>query len=276
MESNAQPPTTPLQLWRLEEGAPPVSDTDVTVTEEPLEIRVEGRVIAVIMRTPGRDRELAAGFLLGEGVIASPADIFEISLCPTSGGSVVDVMLRDPGSVDFARLSRHILTPGSCGICGKTSIADALARHPSLTVDNSCQISREVLYSLPERLRSVQADFTSTGGSHAAACFTTDGSLLACHEDAGRHNAVDKVNGQALLQGLLPLANGILMLSGRVSFELVQKALAAGIPVIAAIGAPSSLAVSTAEAAGITLCGFLRSHRVNVYTHPCRIAGWSA
>ncbi len=269
--SEALPATVALQLWRLDGSAPSLLAPDHVVAEEPLDIRVEGRTVAVIMRTPGHERELAAGFLLSEGVISTARDLFEISLCPGVGSSVVDVTLRQPDKVDFERLSRHILTPGSCGICGKTSIAAALERHPSIQVRDGISIKRQVLFSLPAKQREAQEGFACTGGSHAAALFDATGGLMDLKEDAGRHNAVDKISGAALLENRLPLDQSILLLSGRISFELVQKALAARIPVIAAVGAPSSLAVSTAEEAGITLCGFLRESRVNVYTHPGRI-----
>ncbi len=249
--------------------------TDAVATEAPLEIRVEGRSIAVVMRTPGHDRELAAGFLLSEGVIASANDLFEISRCGSSEpeGSAVEVLLRHPERLDLASLTRHVFTSSSCGVCGKASIASAMQTHPPLEVSAGPLADAAVLFSLPEKQRAAQPAFAETGGLHASALFDLHGRLLMTREDAGRHNALDKVNGAALLEERLPLAECLLLLSGRTSFELVQKALAARIPVIAGIGAPSSLAVELAHDAGITLCGFLRADRCNVYTHPQRLVG---
>ena len=246
---------------------------DAVVTESPLEIRVEGRSIAVVMRTPGHDRELAAGFLLSEGVIASAHDVFEISPCVLSAaeGSAVDVLLRDPERVDMTALTRHVFTSSSCGVCGKASIASAMHTHPPLEAPTAPLTDAAILFSLPARQRAEQPAFAETGGLHASALFDLHGNLLMTREDAGRHNALDKVTGAALLDGRLPLSDCILLLSGRTSFELVQKALAARIPIVAAIGAPSSLAVELAQDAGITLCGFLRADRCNIYTHPQRL-----
>ena len=254
--------------------------SDAVAIEAPLEIRVEGRPVAVTMRTPGHDRELAAGFLLSEGVIASPDDIFEISICPgTQPGpagtapAAVDVLMRRPESVDFQRLTRHVFTASSCGLCGKAIVDEVLRQHPPLSADtlSGRPVPAETLFALPDALREAQATFATTGGLHASALFNPDGSLVSLHEDVGRHNALDKLLGDAWLQRLWPLDRHLLMLSGRISFELVQKALVARLPVIAAISAPSSLAVATAEAAGITLCGFLREGRLNVYSHPQRL-----
>lgn len=246
---------------------------DAVAVEAPLEIRVDGRSIAVIMRSPGHDRELAAGFLLSEGVISSPADLFEVSLCPsaTNGASVVDVLVSSPEKIDFDRLTRHVFTASSCGICGKTSMDAALAVHPPLPIDPSPIIDAATLFSLPDKQRAAQPAFSQTGGQHAAALFNSSGLLTALQEDVGRHNAVDKISGTALLAHRWPLSDSILLLSGRASFELIQKALAARIPIVASIGAPSSLAVSLAESAGITLVGFLRNHRANLYSHPSRL-----
>lgn len=249
--------------------------TDAVATEAPLEIRVEGRSIAVVMRTPGHDRELAAGFLLSEGVIASAHDVFEISPCVSSAaeGSAVDVLLRHPESVDMTALTRHVFTSSSCGVCGKASIASAMHTHPPLAVPAAVLTDAAVLFSLPEKQRAAQPAFAETGGLHASALFDLQGRLLMTREDVGRHNALDKVTGAALLEDRLPLSGCILLLSGRTSFELVQKALAARIPIVAAVGAPSSLAVELAQDAGITLCGFLRADRCNVYSHPERLGG---
>lgn len=269
---------TPVQMLRLTHTPSGVQEEgprqDVTATEAPLEIRAEGRSIAVVMRTPGHDRELAAGFLLSEGVIASCDDLFEISTCPAASpdGGIVEVMLRRPEEADMNALTRHVFTSSSCGVCGKASIASAMKTHPPLTFPHSPVVDAAMLFSLPDKQRAAQPAFAETGGIHASALFDFHGRLLMTREDAGRHNALDKVTGAALLSGLLPLENCILMLSGRTSFELVQKALAARIPIVAAVGAPSSLAVQLAQDAGITLCGFLRNDRCNVYTHPVRLA----
>ena len=249
--------------------------TDAVAVEDPLEIRVEGRSVAVIMRTPGHDRELAAGFLLSEGLIQSAGDVFEISSCPSAepGYSAVEVLLRHPERINWESLTRHVFTSSSCGVCGKSSIAAAMQTHPPLDLPQHAVVPAAILFALPETQRAAQPAFASTGGIHASSLFDFSGRLLMTREDAGRHNALDKLAGAALLESRLPLAETILLLSGRTSFELVQKALAARIPIVAAIGAPSSLAVELAQDAGITLCGFLRPGRCNVYTHPVRLAG---
>ena len=246
---------------------------DSVAAEEPLEIRVEGRSIAVVMRTPGHDRELTAGFLLSEGVIQSLRDVFEISECPSSvpGGGAVDVLLARPEDANLEALTRHVFTSSSCGVCGKASIESAMQTHPPLDAPVEALIKEEVLFTLPEKQRAAQPVFAETGGLHASALFDLDGNLLMTREDVGRHNALDKVIGAALLEDRLPLKNCLLLLSGRTSFELVQKALAARIPIVAAVGAPSSLAVQLAQDAGITLCGFLRVDRCNVYAHAVRL-----
>ena len=272
-------PVTTLTIQRLSLRGGKVElragEADAVASEEPLEIRVEGRSIAVVMRTPGHDRELAAGFLLSEGVIASAHDVFEISACGSSAaeGSAVDVLLRNPERVDMTALTRHVFTSSSCGVCGKASIAAAMHTHPPLEASPCVLTDAAVLFSLPDKQRAAQPAFAETGGLHASALFDLEGNLLMTREDAGRHNALDKVNGAALLENRLPLSECILLLSGRTSFELVQKALAARIPIVAAVGAPSSLAVELAQDAGITLCGFLRADRCNVYTHPQRLGG---
>jgi FdhD protein len=252
-----------------------VAASDVVAAEAPLEIRVEGRSIAVVMRTPGHDRELAAGFLLSEGVIASCRDVFEISVCPSESpdGGAVDVLLTEPGRVDMASLTRHVFTSSSCGVCGKASIDAAMQTHPPLGAHAAAIAEAATLFTLPEKQRAAQPVFAETGGLHASALFDLQGRLLMTREDVGRHNALDKVIGAALLENRLPLSECILLLSGRTSFELVQKALAARIPIVAAVGAPSSLAVQLAQDAGITLCGFLRRDRCNVYAHGERLGG---
>lgn len=252
-------------------------DTDLVAAEAPLTLRVEGNPVAVLLRTPGHDRELAAGFLLTEGVIRSRADIFEISLCPSlqdgeGDSGAVDVILTNPAAYDAARLTRHVFTSSSCGACGKTTLEHTLAAHAPLGGDGrSPKVDPELLSTLPAKLRAAQPAFEATGGIHACALFDLSGNLVSLHEDAGRHNALDKLLGAALLAGTPALHDRILLLSGRVSFELVQKALAGRIPVVAALGAPSSFAIRFAESAGITLCGFVGADRLNVYTGAGRL-----
>ena len=241
---------------------------DVVAVESPLEVRVEGKSVAVIMRTPGEDRELAAGFLLTEGIIHEAADIFEISVCPGAvQGNVVDVLLRNPDRFDLSHLTRHVFTSSSCGLCGKASVEAAFANFPPLAIsERPPAVPWELLRELPERQRAAQPTFAATGGLHASTIFDLAGNPVLLREDVGRHNALDKVLGASLLGNLLPLDRHILLLSGRVSFELMQKALAARIPIIAAIGAPSSLAVDFARSSGQTLVGFLRNGRGNLYS----------
>lgn len=275
---------TAIPIQRLTAAGREVT-VDAVAVEAPLEIRVEGRAVAVAMRTPGRDRELAAGFLLSEGVVADRMDVFDISSCPSSqagadsgGSAAVDVLLTRPEAVDFDRLTRHVFTASSCGLCGKAVVAEVIRRHPPLSDTSRAEVRvpAAVIGSLPDRLRAAQATFATTGGLHACALFDLDGTLIALHEDVGRHNALDKLLGEAWLAGRWPLDRYVLMLSGRVSFELVQKALVARLPVVAAISAPSSLAVETAIAAGMTLCGFVRDGRMNIYSHPERIVSGPA
>jgi FdhD protein len=231
------------------------------------------------MRTPGHDDELAAGFLLTEGVAKCSADFFEISQCPSveesedpdaSRGNVIDVLLsgeaksRDAGQID--QLTRHVFTSSSCGICGKATIDSVFQSFPALAGDVCPKLDRDLLLDLPSRLRRAQKNFRRTGGLHASALFDiASGDLILVREDVGRHNALDKVVGRALLDGKTPLTNAVLLLSGRISFELMQKALAAGIPIVAGISAPSSLAVKFARESGQTLVGFLRDETFNVY-----------
>ena len=264
-------PTQSVELQRVTLGRTTEQRNDVVAREEPLEIRVEGRSVAVVMRTPGHDEELAAGFLVTEGVISRPRDLLEISQCPSTGnhhGNVVDVLLGGT-QVDWASLTRHVFSASSCGLCGKTSIDSVFQRFPPASAD--FQVGAEVITALPDRLRAAQAAFELTGGLHASALFDLDGNLLVLREDVGRHNALDKVLGHALLHGLLPLDRHLLLVSGRVSFEIVQKALAGGIGLLAAISAPSSLAVDFARAANQTLIGFLRGHTMNVYAGEQRL-----
>jgi FdhD protein len=238
-----------------------------------LEIRVEGRPLAVVMRTPGHDRELAAGFLLTEGVIKSAKDLFDITACIAPGatgpGNAVDVALTHPGSFDFEKLTRHVFTSSSCGICSKASIDAVLKRRKPLR--DEVRVPATLLLSLPQRLSRKQETFKTTGGLHACALFDAEGKLLAVREDVGRHNALDKLLGWALLEKRTPLHGHIVMLSGRASFEMMQKAHAGGIPVVAAISAPSSLAVDFARESGLTLAGFVRGRSMNLYTGAERI-----
>jgi FdhD protein len=248
---------------------------DTLAAEEPLEIRVGGEPVAVTMRTPGSDFELAAGFCLTEGLIAEPDDIVHIRYCagtdPVTGlqtYNVVDLAMRGGGTVAMD-LRRNVYTTSSCGICGSASI-DAIRRSYD-DIDDPLRVPADVLAGLPDRMREAQRVFDRTGGLHAAARFDADGDLLDLREDVGRHNAVDKVVGHAALSGALPLSGQVLMVSGRVAFEIVQKALRARIPVIAAVSAPTSLAVEAASRTGMTLVGFVRGGRMNVYCGAERI-----
>jgi FdhD protein len=250
---------------------------DRLAVEEPLELRVAGKPLAVTMRTPGHDVELAHGFLLTEGVIGAVPDVSSARYCDSVDDegkntyNVLDVALGagvpppDPG------VERNFYTTSSCGVCGKASLdAVRLMTRFSPAADPTV-VPYSVLTSLPDRLRTAQRVFESTGGLHAAGLFTADGTLLVVREDVGRHNAVDKVLGWALLQGRIPAAGCVLMVSGRASFELTQKAVMAGVPMLAAVSAPSSLAVDLAEEAGVTLVGFLRGESANVYAGAHRI-----
>jgi FdhD protein len=235
-----------------------------------LEIRVETRSVSVTLRTPGHDDELAVGFLVSEGLLRAPTDLKGIRPYPRNEtGNVVDVFLEDSVTCDFASLTRHVFASSSCGLCGTASI-DALRRQFPSAIEQF-QVAPEVLLSLPGQLRAAQAGFSVSGGLHAAALFSPSGHLWVVREDVGRHNAVDKVIGRRFLDGAFPVGPSVLMVSGRVSFEIVQKALAAGIAVIAAVSAPSSLAVQFANQSGQTLVGFLREGRFNVYAGSQRV-----
>ncbi|MEU5847155.1 formate dehydrogenase accessory sulfurtransferase FdhD [Saccharopolyspora shandongensis] len=245
---------------------------DTLTAEEPMEIRVGGRPLTVTMRTPGHDFDLAVGFLVSEGVIGSADDVTSIRYCAgaTSDGgntyNVVDVALAPGVAPPDASLERNFYTTSSCGLCGKASL-DAVRTTTTWPLgEDSLRIAPSTLAVLPDRLREAQRVFDSTGGLHAAGLFTADGRLTCLREDVGRHNAVDKVVGDALRAGRLPLRDSVLMVSGRASFELVQKAVMAGIPALAAVSAPSSLAVDLAAEAGLTLIGFLRGTSMNVYS----------
>jgi FdhD protein len=259
-----------MQIWKYQTGEPLQSANDELAAEEPLEIRVKNRAVSVTMRTPGHDEELAAGFLLTEGVIGRREDITRIEPCAHDrGGNVLNVILSENTPVDFDRLTRHVFASSSCGLCGKATI-DAV--HQRLDpIESKLTVRAEILLSLPDRLRSAQATFEKTGGLHAAGVFTAEGEPLVIREDVGRHNAVDKCIGFGLLRGLFPFDRHVLMVSGRASFEIMQKALAARIPVLAAVSAPSSLAVEFARESGQTLLGFVRGQRMNVYSEPQRV-----
>ena len=272
------------RIQRVAGGGPAVPASDQLAAEEPLEIRVgfgpdgqrQHRTLSVTMRTPGHDEELAAGFLLTEGLIHDKTDLLGIIPCPDvqkaeEAGNVVRAELAAHVGVDFASMERHFYTSSSCGVCGKTSIdAVRTASCPVLPADGP-HVAHDIVHQLPGLLRAAQAGFEQTGGLHASALFSPAGELLLLREDVGRHNALDKVIGAALLAGWLPLHQHVLLVSGRVSFELVQKAAAAGIGVLAAVGAPSSLAVQAAESFGMTVLGFVRNERFNIYSHGWRI-----
>ncbi len=254
--------------------------SDTLATEEPLEIRlVSGasrQTIAVTMRTPGADFELAAGFLYGEGIISSADDIRGISYCvdpevdAEQQYNIVNVELRPGLGYDPQPLERHFYTTSACGVCGKASL-EQLELRGCAVLPQGPAISAEIIYSLPEKLRQSQGLFEVTGGLHAAALFDSGGDLHALREDVGRHNATDKLFGWALMERKLPLHDRLVMVSGRSSFEILQKCLVAGVPVVCAVSAPSSLAVDVARQFGITLIGFLRDRRFNVYAFPERI-----
>ena len=259
-----------VQVRRWHRGEGMVTREDELAREEPLEIRVENQAISVTMRTPGNDEELAAGFLLSEGLVARREQIREIRPYPRNEeGNVINVFLGENVAVDFKRLTRHVFASSSCGLCGKASIENIRAQFPP--IDSSLKVDPDLLAHLPAQLQEAQSTFQRTGGLHASALFDAAGSLQVVREDVGRHNALDKVLGWAFLSGRWPLPDSVLLVSGRTSFEIVQKALAGGIPVVAAISAPSSLAVAFARESGITLVGFLRGETMNVYTHPERL-----
>jgi FdhD protein len=250
-------------------GVPGGGRADLLAVEEPLEIRVAGEPLAVTMRTPGDDIDLAAGFLAGEGVVAGAADIASITLCDHN---VAEVILADGVEPPAALLRRNFLTTSACGVCGKDSIGAIRVKAAYDVFADDTRVAPATLASLPGRLRKAQRVFARTGGLHAAGLFRADGELLALREDVGRHNAVDKVVGWALREGRLPLAGCVLLVSGRASFELTQKALLAGVPVLAAVSAPSSLAAELADESGMTLVGFLRGDSMNAYAGAHRLA----
>lgn len=247
-------------------------ESDRAAVEEPLEIRLHGHPFAVIMRTPGSDRELAAGFLLSESVIATADDLGTIAYCEDAE-NVLNVTLAGGADTRLARLlaeRRQVTMNSSCGLCGRLTIESLVVDRPALTAGMTVPAS--TVATLPERLRVAQELFGETGGVHAAGLFAADGRLIASAEDVGRHNAVDKVVGRMLMIDALPLSDRLLFVSGRTSFEIVQKALFAGVPIVASVSAPSSLAIDLARDAGLTLVGFVRGSTFNVYSRPERIA----
>ncbi|MGW6912029.1 formate dehydrogenase accessory sulfurtransferase FdhD [Streptomyces sp. NPDC054940] len=265
------------RVLRIRDGAVGARP-DTLVAEEPLEIRLGGRALAITMRTPGDDFALAAGFLVSEGVLGRADELAGIVYCAgaTEDGSntynVVDVRLAPGVTVPDITLERNVYTTSSCGLCGKASL-DAVRTTARWPVADTppVRITPELLSALPDRLRAAQRVFDRTGGLHAAGLFSAEGELLDLREDVGRHNAVDKLIGRALQSGELPLSRSILLVSGRASFELAQKAVMAGIPVLAAVSAPSSLAVDLATETGLTLVGFLRGRSMNVYAGEQRL-----
>ena len=247
---------------------------DELAAEEPLEIRVNNDALVVTMRTPGHDEELAAGLLFTEAVVRSRADVRNLAHCElaASRGNVLNVTLSPNAKPDGERLARRFgAISASCGVCGKTSIAAIRQHFPPISFAPEIRIAADTILDLPKRIESEQENFSHTGGIHAAALFTVDGKLFCAREDIGRHNAVDKVIGRAFLDGVLPLRSHVLMVSGRASFEIVQKALAAGIPIIASVSAPSTLAADFARENGQTLIGFLRPPTFNIYSHIERV-----
>ncbi len=266
-----------LRVRRLTSGTAETADDQVAV-EEPLEVRVNGAPFAVIMRTPGHDITLAAGFLLAEDVVRQVDEIATVELCDEveaeARGNVLNVTVTGAAAVRVAeRLGerRQVITTAACGLCGRRTIASLRTR--AAAVAGAWTVPAAVVSALPVALRAAQAAFEATGGIHAAALCDLEGRVLLAAEDVGRHNAVDKIIGRALLDGRLPLDCALLVVSGRTSFELVQKALLGGVPLVAGVSAPSSLAVDLAQASGITLCGFVRGQSMNVYAHPGRIVG---
>jgi FdhD protein len=264
-----------VDVSRVRDGVRTVG-TDQAATEEPLEIRLHGRPFAVIMRTPGADRELAAGFLLAERVFATPDDLGTLEYCTDPAAehpeNIVNATIANGSSETLERLladRRQVIGNSSCGMCGRLTIDSLRTDAPAVAA--TWKIPAQMLLDIPDRLRAVQRVFDETGGLHAAGLFTRQGSLETMAEDVGRHNAVDKVIGRMLMQDRLPLSDHLLFVSGRTSFEIVQKAFLAGIPMLAAVSAPSSLAIELAQDSGLTLIGFLRGRDFNVYTHAERI-----
>jgi len=257
-------------IWRWEKGGRPRRWPDELAREEPLEIRVDDRAVAVTMRTPGHDEELAAGFLVSEGLIQRREQVVNTSPHPRNAArNVIGVFLADGVKIDFQQLTRHTFVSSSCGLCGKASIESVRQHFPAIR--GTFRVRAETLLALPGTLRGAQTTFARTGGLHAAGLFDLDGNLLVLREDIGRHNAVDKVLGRGFLDGRLPFDRHILVVSGRASFEIMQKALAGRLPIVVAVSAPSSLAVEFAQASRQTLAGFVRGERMNIYAGHKRI-----
>lgn len=281
-EAPARPGSTGrAQVWRVD-GASISERSDAIATEEPLEVRVaaggQRQTVAITMRTPGADFELAAGFLFAEGLLSDPHELRRITYCvdpevdPDQRYNIVNVELRAPALPELGSLDRHFFTSSACGVCGKAGLEALHVRGCSIPA-SPAWLTPSVVTTLPEKLRAKQSVFQSTGGLHAAALFDASGELIASREDVGRHNAVDKLVGWAFLQGMLPLSDHIVLVSGRSSYEIMQKCLAAGVPVVCAVSAPSSLAVSLARDFGMTLVGFLRGERFNIYAGAERFVG---
>lgn len=285
IQSEREEETAPVRLLRVDASGS-VEDHDVLAIEEPLEIVLgfgpagarQKLPLSITMRTPGDDLDLVAGFLLTEGLIRSAGDLHELYSCgpiqePGGYQNVVRAELEPDVDFEAGRLQRHFYTSSSCGVCGKTSLdaLDTTAGREALPV--TFQASKELIFTLPETLRASQQVFGRTGGLHASALFDGEGTLLSLREDVGRHNALDKLIGNGLRKRELPMGERIVLLSGRASFELLQKAFAAGAPMVCAVGAPSSLAVELADRFGITLIGWLRGERFSIYTHPERVTG---
>ena len=256
--------TVPVQRF---EGDSSASFQDLLAVEEPLEIRLGDKTISITMRTPGQDAELAAGFLFTEGILEGPHQILDIQHAKNS----IAVQINPDVEVDFERLQRNFYTTSSCGVCGKASIEALRIQGCPVLPRSSTAMDATLIHGLPQAQRNEQAVFQRTGGLHAAALFDLKGNFILLREDVGRHNAVDKLIGAEMLAGRTPLSNTLLLVSGRASFELTQKALMAGIPILAAVGAPSSLAVETAQRFNMTLIGFVRDGRFNIYSGAERI-----
>ena len=264
----------PVVRWQAGTAA---KSRDSLAVEEPLELRIAGEQLAVTMRTPGDDFDLAAGYLVGEGVIRTAGQLSRMRFCGDAGTentyNVLDIGLAPGVHPPHRSLQRNSYTTSACGVCGKSSIEAVHANAHWSVADDPLRVSAEILCRLPDSLRAGQRLFEQTGGLHAAGLFTSRGETLCIREDVGRHNAVDKVVGWALREGLLPLRGVLLAVSGRASFELVQKATAAGLPLLAAVSAPSSLAVGLARSAGLTLAGFVRGQKATVYAGEERVLG---
>jgi len=266
--------TRQVGIQRIENGDPLGPRPDDIAIEEPLEIRVEGEALAIAMRTPGQDEELAAGWLLSEGIVRAAGEI--AALVPKPGGdgeraAMIDVMLRDKSRFIAAKHRRGAVTNASCGLCGAATVDQVIRDFPGISTPFCIPAFR--LFEMPALMTAQQGAFRRTGGLHACALFDSAGSLLALREDVGRHNALDKLLGWALLNGHLPLSNHVVFLSGRVSFEMMQKSLAAGVPLVAAIGAPTSLAIDLAKKSGQALAAFIRGRTMNIYAGIEKLGG---